>query len=65
MRNCYEVPPRTPLLFVESVTWNGTGQSFDCYQTWLRTDRMKIEIEVVAGPPLAALALERGCNAAG
>jgi hypothetical protein len=46
-----EVPPRTPLLFVESVTWNESGQSFDCYQTWLRTDRMKIEIEVVAGPP--------------
>ena len=46
-----EVPPRTPLLFVESVTWNGAGQPFDCYQTWLRTDRMKIEIEVVAGPP--------------
>src|SRR5581483_5741941 len=55
-----EVPPRTPLLFVESVTWNGTGQPFDCYQTWLRTDRMKIEIEAVAGPPLSALTTERG-----
>ncbi len=58
-----DVPLRTPLLFVESVTWNGTGSPFDCYQTWLRTDRMKVEIDVVrAGPPLAALALDRGSN---
>jgi GntR family transcriptional regulator len=59
-----EVPPRTPLVFVESVTWDATGQPFDCYQTWLRTDRMKVEIEVVAAPPAATLAVERGWNAA-
>jgi GntR family transcriptional regulator len=59
-----EVPPRTPLLFVESVTWNASGQPFDCYQTWLRTDRMKIEIEVVAGPPQPVLVGERSRAAA-
>ena len=64
MAKLLEVPPRTPLLFVESVTWDSTGQPFDCYQTWLRTDRMKIEIEVVAGPPLANLAVERARSSA-
>ena len=59
-----EVPPRTPLVFIESVTWDRTGQPFDCYQTWLRTDRMKVEIEVVAAPPAATLAVERSWNAA-
>jgi GntR family transcriptional regulator len=59
-----EVPPRTPLLFVESVTWDGAGRPFDCYQTWLRTDRMKIEIDVVAGPPVVTLSGDRNWNAA-
>jgi len=59
-----EVPPKTPLVFIESVTWDVTGQPFDCYQTCLRTDRMKVEIEVVAAPPAATLAVERGWNAA-
>lgn len=48
-----EVEPGTPLMLIESVTWDDSGRPFDCYQTWLRTDRMKVEIEAVAGPPLA------------
>jgi len=44
----------TPLMFIESVTWDSLGRPFDCYQTWMRTDRMKVEIEAVAGPPLRA-----------
>jgi GntR family transcriptional regulator len=59
-----EVPPRTPLLFIESVTWDGAGRPFDCYQTWLRTDRMKIEIEVVARAPMVPLTADRGWNTA-
>jgi GntR family transcriptional regulator len=43
-----EVPPQTPLMFVESVTWDSAMRPFDCYQTWLRTDRMKVEVEVVS-----------------
>ena len=58
-----EIRPRTPVLFVESVTWDDAGQPFDCYQSWLRSDRMKIESEVVVAPPLAALALERTLSA--
>lgn len=54
-----EVPPRTPLLLVESVTWNSAMQPFDCYQTWLRTDRMKVEVDVVSAPMPVSLGYER------
>jgi GntR family transcriptional regulator len=59
-----KVAPRMPLLFIESVTWNGSGEPFGCYQTWLRTDRMKIEIEVVVGPSLATPSSERSWDTA-
>jgi GntR family transcriptional regulator len=41
-----EVSRGTPLIFIESVTWDEQMQPFDCYQTWLRTDRMRIEVQV-------------------
>jgi GntR family transcriptional regulator len=41
-----EVGPRTPLLLIESVSWNARLEPFHCYQSWLRTDRLTIEIEV-------------------
>ena len=50
-----EVEQGAPLLFIESVSWDRTLQPFDSYQTWLRTDRMKIEIQVAS--PGAALQL--------
>jgi GntR family transcriptional regulator len=59
-----EVPPRTPLMFVESVTWDRAMQPFDCYQTWLRTDRMKVEVEVVSAPMPLPSAHERSAGAA-
>jgi hypothetical protein len=40
------------------VTWDRALQPFDCYQSWLRTDRMKIDIEVAAAPANAAVAVE-------
>jgi GntR family transcriptional regulator len=52
-----EVGPRTPLLLIESVSWNGRLEPFHCYQSWLRTDRLTIEIEVArsaAGAPRPA-----------
>jgi GntR family transcriptional regulator len=52
------VPPKTPLVYIESVTWDRALQPFDCYQSWLRTDRMKIDIEVAAAPANAAVAVE-------
>ena len=57
-----EVPVGSPLVFIESVTWDRNLRPFDCYQTWLRTDRMKIDVSVAsstaqspfASPELAA-----------
>jgi GntR family transcriptional regulator len=54
-----EVPPHSPLVFIESVIWDRTLQPFDCYQSWLRTDRMKIDVEVAAAPARAAANLGR------
>lgn len=45
-----EVPIGSPVLFIESVTWDRTLRPFDCYQTWLRTDRMKIDVQVASSP---------------
>lgn len=59
-----EVPLRTPLVFIESVTWDTAMQPFDCYQTWLRTDRMKVEVEVVTARTPVSLGLERSLHAA-
>ena len=41
-----EVPRATPLVFIESVSWDEQMRPFDCYQTWLRTDRTRIEVQV-------------------
>ena len=49
-----ELPIGSPVLFVESVTWDRNLRPFDCYQTWLRTDRMKIDVQVAASPAGAA-----------
>jgi GntR family transcriptional regulator len=40
-----EVDRGTALAFIESVSWSASFQPFDCYRAWLRTDRMRIEIE--------------------
>ncbi len=56
-----EAPPRTPLLFVESAAL-GRRRSPDRVlpQLAAETNRMKIDSEVVAGPPLTTVAVERG-----
>lgn len=41
-----EVPEETPLAYIESVSWDEDKKPFDAYQTWLRTDRLRIEIQV-------------------
>jgi GntR family transcriptional regulator len=43
-----EVPVGSPLVFIESTTWDRNLRPFDCYQTWLRTDRMKIDVSVAS-----------------
>lgn len=45
-----EVRQGTPLMFIESVSWDDQLRPFDCYQAWLRTDRTRIEVQV-ARPP--------------
>jgi GntR family transcriptional regulator len=46
MAQLLEVDPRSPLLVVESVSWDHDRQPFDCYRAWVRSDRMKIDVEV-------------------
>jgi GntR family transcriptional regulator len=37
-----------PLIFIESVSWDKQLRPFHSYRSWLRTDRMRIEIQVSA-----------------
>jgi len=41
-----EVDRGAPLAFIESVSWDDGLVPFDCYQAWLRTDRVRIEMQV-------------------
>jgi len=41
-----DVTRHAPLIVVEAVDWSADERPFDCYRTWLRPDRMKIEVEV-------------------
>jgi GntR family transcriptional regulator len=40
------------LALIESVSWDAQLRPFDCYRAWLRTDRMKVEVEVGSALPL-------------
>jgi GntR family transcriptional regulator len=39
------------LALIESVSWDAQLRPFDCYRAWLRTDRMKVEVEVGTAMP--------------
>jgi GntR family transcriptional regulator len=41
-----EIPPHAAVAVVESVSWDAELRAFDCFQSWLRTDRTRIEIGV-------------------
>jgi GntR family transcriptional regulator len=45
-----DVEENTPLLLVESVSWNADGRPFECYRAWHRSDRSRIEVQVVTAP---------------
>lgn len=47
-----DVQPGSPLIFIESVSWNEHMRPFDCYQAWVRTDRTRIEIQVTRAPDI-------------
>jgi GntR family transcriptional regulator len=36
----------TPLMFIESVSWDREMRPFHSYRSWLRSDRMRVEIQV-------------------
>jgi len=40
------VESQAPLAYVQSLSWDRSQRPFDCYRAWLRTDRMKVEMEV-------------------
>jgi GntR family transcriptional regulator len=42
------VPLGTPLVYVESTSWDRDLEPFDHYQAWLRSDLIKIEVQVVS-----------------
>jgi GntR family transcriptional regulator len=41
-----EIEPSDPLVFIESVAWDAEMQPFHAYRTWVRTDRMRVEVQV-------------------
>ncbi len=41
-----EVESGSPLLFVESVSWDAQVRPFECYRAWHRADQTKIEVQV-------------------
>jgi GntR family transcriptional regulator len=49
-----EVEPAAPLVFIESVSWDSEMRPFHCYRSWLRTDRMRVEVQVSASSKLLA-----------
>lgn len=46
--NMLEVEPGTALACVQSVSWGADMKPFDCYRAWLRTDRLKVDVQVEA-----------------
>jgi GntR family transcriptional regulator len=44
-----EVDTGAPLLLVEGVDIDSNNRIFDCYRTWVRQDRLKLEVQVAQG----------------
>jgi GntR family transcriptional regulator len=43
-----EVERGAALAYVQSVSWDADMKPFDCYRAWLRTDRLKVDVQVAA-----------------
>jgi GntR family transcriptional regulator len=41
-----DLAPGAPVVFIESVGWDVELRPFDCYRSWLRTDRIRIDVQV-------------------
>lgn len=48
----------SPLLSVESVSFDAEGRPFECYRAWHRSDRTKIEVQVLAHDMVRRAGLE-------
>lgn len=42
-----QIDPGTPVLFVESVSWNAALRPFECYRAWHITNRAMVEVHVL------------------
>jgi DNA-binding GntR family transcriptional regulator len=51
-----EVSAWEPLLVIEGIDWDHNLRAFDCYRTWIRPDRMKIEVRVMPSDPVGSAA---------
>jgi GntR family transcriptional regulator len=49
-----QVTPADPLIFIESVSWDSQMRPFHSYRSWLRSDRMRVEIQVSKASPRAS-----------
>jgi GntR family transcriptional regulator len=49
-----------PLVLIHSVAWDAEMRPFDCYRSWLRTDRTEIEIYVSRSAPAETPLLTAG-----
>jgi len=45
-----EVATGDPLLLIEAVDLDAAHEPFDCYRTWVRPDRLKVEVQVARTP---------------
>jgi GntR family transcriptional regulator len=59
------VAPTAPLVFIESVSWDGEMRPFHCYRSWLRTDRMRVEVQVSASSKLLSAPLSPVARSSG
>ena len=59
------VEPTAALVFIESVSWDGEMRPFHCYRSWLRTDRMRVEVQVSASSKLLSAPLAPAARSSG
>lgn len=46
-----ELDAGAPVALIESVAWDSEMRPFDCYRAWLRTDRIRVDIQAAGRPP--------------
>lgn len=45
-----EVPVGAPVLLIKSVSWDKDGRTFDYYNSWVRTDVVKVTVQASVNP---------------